>query len=200
MKPVILCDIDGVVLDWMSRFPYFMEKKGYPTEQAIRMYASGEYRTFEELFGVDSETALALATEYQESKYMGFLSPYKDALLAVNSLKHKYDFIGVTAVLDSPITHQLRKQNLEFWYPGAFTELHCVGLNKSKFEILSKFDPTVFIDDSPSHILEAQNAGHTAIRLKVDHRVDVTASLVANNWQELSNLIQWYKPSFHKAA
>lgn len=192
MKPVILCDIDGVVLDWMSRFPYFMEKKGYPTEQAIKMYASGEFRTFEDLFGVDSETAMALATEYQESKYMGFLSPYKDALLAVNSLKHKYDFIGVTAVLDSPITHELRTQNLEFWYPGAFKKLHCVGLNKSKYEILCQYEPTVFIDDSPSHILEAQNAGHTAIRLKVDHRVDVTASLVANNWQELSNLIQIY--------
>lgn len=200
MKPVILCDIDGVVLDWMSRFPYFMEKKGYPTEQAIKMYASGEFRTFEELFGVDSETAMALATEYQESKYMGFLSPYKDALLAVNSLKHKYDFIGVTAVLNSPITHELRKQNLEFWYPGAFKELHCVGLNQSKFEILSKFDHTIFIDDSPSHILEAQNAGHMAIRLKVDQRVDVTASLVANNWQELSNLIQIYQPSVHKVA
>lgn len=193
-KPVILCDIDGVVLDWMSRFPYFMEKKGYATEQAIRMYASGEYRSFEELFGVDTETALALATEYQESSFMGYLSPYKDALLAVNSLKHKYNFIGVTAVLDSPITKKLRMKNLEFWYPGAFTDLHCVGLGASKFEILSKFDPTIFIDDSPSHILEAQNAGHTAIRLKVDQRVDVTASLLASNWQEVSNLILTLKP------
>jgi FMN phosphatase YigB (HAD superfamily) len=171
-----------------------MEKKGYPTEQAIKMYASGEYRTFEELFGVDSDTAMALATEYQESKYMGFLSPFKDALLAINTLKHKYNFIGVTAVLNSPITHELRMQNLEFWYPGAFTELFCVGLNQSKFNVLSKFDPTIFIDDSPSHILEAQNAGHTAIRLKIDARVDVTASLVANNWAELSNLIQMLKP------
>lgn len=193
-KQVILCDIDGVVLDWMSRFPYFMEKKGYATEQAIRMYASGEYRSFEELFGVDSETAMALATEYQESSFMGYLSPYKDALLAVNSLKHKYDFIAVTAVLDSPITKKLRQKNLEFWYPGAFSEVHCVGLGKSKFEILSKFDPTIFIDDSPGHILEAQNAGHIAIRLKVDQRVDVTASLVASNWQEVSNLIQTLKP------
>ncbi len=195
MKPTVLLDVDGVLLDWFSRFPYFLKEKGLDTEHAIRMFANNQFSSLEELTGLSTEHATELSIEYQQSKYMKYLSPYKDALQAVNLLKHKYNFVAVTAVLDDPLTHQYRTENLDFWYPGAFSKVHCVGINQSKFEILSKYDRTVFVDDSPGHIIEAKNAGHIAIRLKVDARPDVTQSLIANNWQELSNMIQMMVPA-----
>lgn len=190
MKREVLLDVDGVLLDWFSRFPYFLKEKGLDHEHAIRMFANNQFSSLEELTGLPTEQATELSIEYQRSKYMKYLSPYKDALQVVNLLKHKYNFIAVTAVLDDPLTLQYRTENLEFWYPGAFSKVHCVGINQSKFEVLSKYDRTVFVDDSPGHIIEAKNAGHTPIRLKIDARPCVTQSLTAGNWHELNNLIQ----------
>lgn len=197
MKPVILCDVDGVVLDWMSRFPYFLEKKGIDPARAIRAYASGEFLTFQDIIGgtMGAEEAEALAIEYQESKYMSYLTAYKDALLMVNALKHKYDFVAVTAVLNSEATRTNRQANLDFWYAGAFSKVHCVGLGGSKYDVLCKYDRTVFIDDSPSHIAEAQAAGHIGIRLKVDSRPDTGLYPIAKDWYDLSNMIQTILPT-----
>lgn len=189
-KPVILCDVDGVLLDWTSRFPYFLQKKGFAHEAAIMMHANEEWKTVEELTGLESTAALELVEEYCRSKYMKYLAPYKDALIAVNHLKRYYDFVAVTAISDHPDTIQNRTDNLEFWYPNAFKEVHCVGVDGDKQAILSKYPPTVWIDDSPKHIAEGLRAGHKCIRLQRDSRANTVPSLIARDWTEISNLIQ----------
>lgn len=194
MKPVILCDVDGVLVDWFSRLPYFMEQKGMPTERAIQMYAHGHWQSVEDLTGLPRENALALCDEYSKSKYMKYLTPYKDALMAVNHLKKWYDFVAITAISNDPMAHKYRSENLEFWFPGAFKTVHCVGAEGSKYEILAKYSPTIWIEDSPNYAHQGILAGHQAIRIVRDSRIDTHPYLLANDWQEVSNLIQLLKP------
>lgn len=188
-KPIILTDVDGVLVDWFSRLPYFLKKKGLPYERAVAMYAHGHWQTIEELTGLPTPEAEALVDEYARSKYMEFLSPYKDALIAVNNLKHHYDFVAVTAISESDECYERRKANLDFWFPNAFTGLHCVGSGGDKQATLAKYEPTIWIDDTPKHISEGLRAGHKCIRLVRDSRMDVTSSFIAHNWHEISNLI-----------
>lgn len=195
MKPIILCDVDGVLLDWTSRFPYFLQKMGYDREAAIMMYATDEWKTVEELTGLVGESAINLVDSYCKSKYMRYLSPYKDALIAVNHLKKYFDFVAITAITNHPDTIQNRTENLEFWYPGAFKEVHCVGVDGNKQQILSKYDRTIWIDDSPKHIKEGIRAGHRCIRLKRDSRPDEGLCFVANDWVDIQNqILQYWGP------
>lgn len=196
MKPKILCDVDGVLLDWTSRFPYFLQKRGYATEAAIMLHATEEWKSVEELTGLGTEAARVLVDEYCRSKYMKFLSPYKDALIAVNHLKHYYDFIAITAISDHPDTKQFRTENLEFWFPGAFSEVHCVGVEGDKQVTLTKYNPTIWIDDSPRHIKEGLRAGHTCIRLARDSRPDEVPCYIAKNWVDIQNKILAFWPPY----
>lgn len=195
MKPTILVDVDGVLVDWFSRFPYFLERKGMPREKAIMMYAHSHWQTIEDLTGLPTAEAAELVDEYSRSKFMKYLTPYKDALIAVNHLKHIYDFVAVTAISNSPETIQHRTENLEFWFPGAFSKLHCVGLDGNKLEILAKYKPTVWIDDSPGYVKEGLLAGHQCIRLVRDSRMNQIPSFIAHDWAEVSNLIQQLVPT-----
>lgn len=194
MRQTILVDVDGVLLDWTSRFPYFLQKMGYDREAAIFMHATDEWKTVEELTGLDTEQALKLVDAYCRSKFMRYLSPYKDALIAVNHLKRYYDFVAVTAITNHPDTIQNRTENLEFWYPGAFKEVHCVGVDGDKQVILSKYSPTIWIDDSPKHISEGLRAGHACIRLARDSRPDVAPCFIAKDWVDIQNRILSYWP------
>lgn len=195
MKPTILVDVDGVLVDWSSQFPHFLEQKGLPHEKAIMGYAHSEWQTVEDLVWLPLDEATSLVEEYTCSEFMKRLTPYKDALLAVNQLKHIYDFVAVTAISNDPQAHQNRTENLEFWFPGAFSKVHCVGMGGNKLEILSKYDSTVWIDDSPGHIREGLMAGHKCIRLVRDSRMNQVPSFTASNWAELTNLILQLVPT-----
>lgn len=191
-KRVVLCDVDGVLLDWTSRLPYFLKQKGLPIEKAIFLHARDEYFSLAEIADVSEEEGAALNKEYSHSKFMRYLQPYRDACLWVNLLKQKYDFVAVTAIGTEENVLEMRRENLEFWFPGAFSEVIGVNYGETKLNALVKYDPTVFIDDSPKYIKEGLLAGHTCIRMIRDSRACQDPSLTARNWAEVSNLLQIY--------
>lgn len=192
-KPIILCDIDGCVLSWPSKLPEFFVKKGLDPAPAIRAYAWGEFLSPVQLTGLPKKQAFELLEEYNSSKYIKYLTPFSDAIQVVNLLKHEYNFIAVTALGRSEECVKYRKENLDFWFPGAFTEVLAVGIEESKKEYLQQFQPTFFIDDSPEHIYDAKELGHIAIRLVRDTRLDLINSIRCNNFHEIGTIIETNK-------
>lgn len=190
MKPIILQDIDGCLLEWLSKLPEFLLKKGINPHRAILSYASGEYVSPEELTGLPSTEAYRLIEEYNASDYIKYLTPFKDALSVINLVKHEFDFVAVTAIGRHESSARNRMTNLEFWFPGAFVDIHCVDIEASKLEILQSYKRTFFIDDSPSYCAEGQRAGHDTIRLVRDSRMDKVATVRCNNYFEVLNYIR----------
>jgi len=192
-KPIILCDVDGVVLEWMSKIPEFLAKRGFNPDKAIRAYSYGEFLTLSEITGLPEENAVKLIEEYNSSEWIKYLSPYKDALAVVNILKHTYDFIAVTAIGTASDCAKYRMHNLQFWYPNAFTDIHIVGINESKTDILNSYEQSIFIDDSPNYCKEGVNAGHYTIRLIRDRRIDSVPTMHAKDWFDVATLIKQYE-------
>ena len=189
MKPIILCDIDSVVLDWMSKLPEFLVKKKVDATKAIRAYAYGEFISLDEITGLPINDAIKLIEQYNCSEYMKYLTPYKDALAVVNLLKNDFNFIAVTAIGNSKLCAEYRMHNLQFWYPDAFTDIHVVGIGESKKDILKIYSPSIFIDDSPNYCEEGIDSGHFTIRLVRDRRPDTKATMHAKDWFEVATLI-----------
>ena len=190
MKQIILQDIDGCLLEWLSKLPEFLVKKGLKPDRAILSYASGEYVSPEELTGLPSDKAYALIEEYNASDYIKYLTPFKDALAVINLIKHEFDFIAVTAIGRHESSTKNRMINLDFWFPGAFSGIHCVDIEASKQEILNSYSRTFFIDDSPTYCAEGIKAGHDTIRLVRDSRMDKVGTVRCNNYYEVLNYIR----------
>lgn len=198
MKNIILCDVDGVVLEWTSKLPEFFVSKGMDPTPVLRAHAWGEDISPSDLTELPHEEAMLLIEEYNSSKYIMYLNPFKDALQVVNLLKKEFEFIAVTAIGHNPMSAEMRMKNLDFWFPGAFRDIHVVGIEDSKKSILDCYDKSIFIDDSPKHVADGKESGHFSIRLIRDSRLCLTNTIKAKNWQEIGTLIEIHKNNIYK--
>lgn len=191
-KPLILTDIDGVVLQWVSRLPEFLASKGYDTTEAQAVYDEDRWTTMEELMGdVDTETATALFNEYCSSDYLKNLDAYKDSVAIINEMKQHFDFVAITAIGLKPINKTNRVANLEALFPGAFSEVHCVDFGASKEKVLARYagkNPLFYIDDGNKHVREAMNVGINGIQFGDLNRgkdEEMKYDIKVNTWAQI---------------
>lgn len=153
-KPVIVTDVDGIVLRWASGLPFFLAEYNRDTKSAIECNIDDNFRTASELFGYDEETSKKLLVQYNNSKFIKYLQPYTDALNVINELSKDFDFVAITALGTNDTAMLNRIFNLNaFFGGGTFKEVRCVDYNESKINeylyVKKKYgnDAVCFIDD-----------------------------------------------------
>lgn len=160
MKPVIPIDVDGVVVSWQSNLPFFAAEHNIPTDRILDMMVDEKFRTMSDIFGCDEELADKLMRQYNSSKWIRGLKPYDDALVVINRLKHKYDFVAITALGKSAECCLNRIANLNILFPSAFVEVMTVDVGESKvhryLEAKKKYGDRMvcFVDDLASNLEE----------------------------------------------
>ncbi|QLA10684.1 hypothetical protein TH2_118 [Shewanella phage Thanatos-2] len=159
MKPLILTDIDGVIIQWQSALSYFALKHNLPTDRIIQVLTSEEFVSPSDLFGCSEEEGKKLIELYNSSDFIRYLAAYRDALIVINRMKQTYDFIGVTALGTSIQTKLNRRFNLNALFPSAFIDIKLCEYNDSKSELLkvtreeySDRNIVAYIDDLPNHV------------------------------------------------
>lgn len=153
MKPVIPIDIDGVAIQWQSNLPFFAAEHNIPTDRILDMVVDEKFRSMSEIFGCDDELASKLMRQYNASKWIRGLKAYDDALVVINRLKHKYDFVAITAIGKSAECCLNRIANLNILFPSAFIDVMTVDIGESKvnryLEAKKKYGERMvcFVDD-----------------------------------------------------
>jgi hypothetical protein len=195
-RPVILTDIDGILVSWASGLPFFAAKHNMPTDVMIEMCVDERFRPMSEIFGCSEEFAEKLMFEYNNSSFIRYLQGYSDALVVVNRLKAKYDFVGITALGNTPAASLNRIANLNILFPSAFKDLMVVNYNESKtgryLEAKKKYGDRIvcFIDDLSMNLEDAHNVMST---LPLIHMIrgqrDVPKCKVKtmSNWFDVEN-------------
>lgn len=162
-KPVILTDIDGIAIKWQSGLPFFLSKHNMPTDVALQMVTDEKFRDMMEIFGCDRQLANILLEEYNNSSFIRYLNAYDDALVVINRMKAKYDFVAVTALGTTPTASLNRIANLNTLFPSAFKEVMVVGYGESKvhryLEAKAKYGERLvcFVDDLPGNLNDCHN-------------------------------------------
>ena len=153
-KPVIVTDVDGIVLRWASGLPFFLAEYNRDTKAAIECNICDDFKTASELFGYDEETSKKLLVQYNNSKFIKYLQPYTDALNVINELSKDFDFVAITALGTNDTAMLNRIFNLNaFFGGGTFKEVRCVDYNESKINeylyVKKKYgnDAICFVDD-----------------------------------------------------
>ncbi|AIA64843.1 hypothetical protein AVV44_gp044 [Cronobacter phage S13] len=159
-KKVIPIDIDGVAVQWQSNLPFFAAEHNIPTDRILNMMVDEKFRSMSEIFGCDDELADRLMRQYNSSKWIRGLKPYDDALIVINRLKHKYDFVAITAIGKSAESCLNRIANLNILFPSAFVDVMCVDVGESKvsryLEAKKKYGDRMvcFVDDLAGNLEE----------------------------------------------
>ena len=159
----ILTDVDGVVLNWLDGWTAWMDKEGYKVVNEHEYKQSIRY-------DIDQELADQLVKTFNESAWMGFLKPLRDAVPVIDDmLCEHYHFEAITSLSTDHWAGELRRMNLErFFGRSAFRRVRCIETGGDKDDILREYDRGHWwIEDKPENALAGLEAGHRPIL--IDH-------------------------------
>ena len=186
MRKQILIDCDGVLLEWSNTFIEYMK-----TEENSA-YLGGLIRyNIENFFDMPKDAVIDKIIKFNDGHWrFGTLTPYKDATKAISILAELgYSFVVITSCSTESKVVNLRRANLYNIYGDVFEKIHCIGLYKSKIEMLQQYEPTFWIEDTLSHAIDGANIGHKAILLNHEWNQDNIENSDAvhrcMNWAEI---------------
>ena len=158
----ILSDVDGCLLDWLSRFTDYMQREGFEAHlDEPNQYDLGAF------FNISTEEVHERIGMFNNGHWtFGTLQAYDGAQEAIKILSDlDYTFVAVTSCSDKPQVADLRRANLFNIFGDVFEEVHCIGIHQDKSPILESYEPTFWIEDKFPHAVSGAEAGHKAIIL-----------------------------------
>lgn len=158
-KPVVVVDVDGVLLNWQSHLIPFCMKNGLDTKKAEMII---DTEAFLNPFGDECcEKAQRMIRKYNASDYMEILDPYSDAyhFFRNNSCKD-FDFILCTAMSEKEEDINKRIKNIKNTFGDIFKTIFYCDTMSDKVELYKEIKdtfgvPVAFIDDKPSNLDDA---------------------------------------------
>lgn len=216
---IIFTDIDGVILDWSSNLPFYLNNMGMKTDHIVDLLANGNtgeaHWSPKSLFpeSESDDSALQLLIGYCQSPYMATLSSWMDSLKVVNQLVTEgYKFVGITALTNDELSVARRKKNIDALFPSAFLEVVHVGVGQSKedafIELFGKYGvPLCYVDDRLVHLNEYSRAvekfgktDYTTWEFNlVEHTLEIQPisdkenMFTSNSWFDIKNKIDAIK-------
>ena len=187
-KNLILTDCDGVLLNWENSFIAWMTEQGFsadPTNSSYDMHKR---------FGERKAKIKQLVREFNNSAWIGFLKPHKDAVFGVTELASKgWRFGAITSLSEDEYAKKLREYNLEQLFGDVFDFVTCVDTGADKDEALLPYKDSglYWIEDKPENAKLGVDFGLNTIMLRHQHNANFSYDgvHVVDNWAQIVNYI-----------
>ena len=193
---LILTDCDGVLLDWEYRFKQFMDEKGFTLADDYQTKYSVNDR-FVEVENKDH--GRQLVTEFNESAWVGWIPPFRDAMKYVKKLNEEHGYLlgVITSLSTNPYATTLRQENLvRVFGENAFDFIRCIETGADKDEELMMFHNTEcwWIEDKVENAECGLKFSLKPILLEHDHNKEYSINpnpkvRTAKNWKDIYNII-----------
>lgn len=186
-EKLILTDVDGVLLDWIGGFEYYMN-----STYGLRTIDDTSY-ALDRRFGVPKENELALIQDFNHSPAIGQLNPFRDAVEYVGKLKADgYKFIVITSLSKHDESCAWRIENLRRVYgDDTFADYVFLDIGEHKNDALAKFEGTglPWIEDLPKNAMDGHRIGLDTYLVNHSYNADFDADTHrlrrVNNWSEI---------------
>ena len=200
LEKMLLCDIDGVLLNWADGFNDWIHDYKHPADQDknfIKDNVKDNTYCIAERYGIPLDTITYYIKMFNESNSFSSLKPLdKTVPHFVHNLNHAGWKIQTVSSYSETVNARIaRIENLNKYFPTSIH--HQIGLDKSKLELLKhlKTDTQremVFIDDKPDNVQDGIDAGiETFLLLTSYNKTDKLANTHGRTWPEIyTNLIQ----------
>jgi uncharacterized HAD superfamily protein len=185
-KPVLLTDVDGVILDWVKTFGEFAVSKGFK----LNMPHPTSWE-MNEWFGATTEQIRALITEMNSSEIFERIPAFTDAQKVLPQLAEKYDLVAITSCSNDPITHQRRVKNLEL-VDVKFKEVHCLNFNESKKTLLKEYPTTLWVEDRFEGAESGVETGHKSFLINRSYNLHQHHAKIVkvDSWHQIQALLK----------
>ena len=177
---IILTDIDDTLLKFAEPFQnWTIEKKGFDYLKFIRDCSS-----IDQAINCKPEDIDPLILEFSHLPRFLDLPPEPCAQHVLPVLHRMgYQFVAISACLTSPTIAAGRRRNLERCFGVPFIAVHCIGLHNSKTEVLSAYEPTLWVEDNRVQALAGAAVGHETLLLdRVSNRSDAINLTRIKDW------------------
>ena len=181
----ILADVDGVLLDWETSFDAWMQKNGYTVVEPTN------YKQFVR-YGITKEESDRNVKIFNESAWIGYLKPLRDAVDVVHQFaSYNWHIECITSLSTDKFAGMLRTTNLEEMFGrGTIRRVRCIDTGADKDDILKEYEPGHWwIEDKPENCEAGLRAGHKPILMSHRYNEDYNGCIRVQNWQEIFNII-----------
>jgi len=182
----ILTDVDGVLLNWEDAFTAWMAKRGYSVTN------ENHYNQYTR-YNITKEESDELVSKFNESAWIGWLRPLRDATLTVPKFIEKgFSFECITSLSDDYYAGELRKFNLRQHFNNNISACRCIAQGADKDDILKEYEPGHWwIEDKPKNCEAGLNAGHRVILINHSYNEHYKNKDVycVNSWSQIYQLI-----------
>lgn len=164
-KPVIVTDVDAVLLDWLKGFTLFLNSKDINTDHIQPFIGTTKFIETPLITKIDCEqTNSLLLREFSKSVFLKNLESFQqDSAQHLKELSKDFDFIALSCISKNGKIKKERTLNLQKNYGDIFLDVLCIGYGQSKEPYLAKlkesYNVCAFVDDRMKHIQESISAG-----------------------------------------
>ena len=175
----LLVDCDGCLLDFDRAFNQYAKRIGIK-EKPLGIHTRIAYN-------LTKKEQYDWLREFTKEPEFSEMRTISGSYQALSWFKDQGYFNIVITNWDYPN----RYHNLKAQFGNTIDAVHLNGFGNSKKEFLSRFKPTIFIEDDPKKAVEGLECGHTCFLLKTDinHGDCPSGIKLVNNWFEIIDIV-----------
>jgi hypothetical protein len=164
IRPLLLTDADGVLLDFVQGFSRYIGSLGYDISHTKRFWKTSQHTTFKHLMNIDDpKRAEQVKAGFYQSNAVAKLPILQPELAHIIPYLSKHvDIVCLTCIGRAQPLVDARTQNLYDLFGDSFKAIHCLDYGESKLPLLlhyKKQNPLAYLDDRQVHVSEALQAG-----------------------------------------
>lgn len=158
-KPIMALDVDGVLLNYMESFDKAAEIYFKKPIQVHYDDLSLEHYNLQKRIKASNRDIKNILQYMIDSEMYANLNPLPGVKEALKNIREMgFDIQLATAIPES--AKNLRLKNLKEALDFVPNEIYCVGMGKSKKEIIQHIKPDVYIDDRLEYLASAPHVYH----------------------------------------
>lgn len=189
MTPII-CDCDGVLLNWERGFRWWLQDKGIQTDPK----GPTSWNTDEWV----GQPALPLVRQFNASEKFSTLAAMPQAVTTVRWLsKRGHPLFVLTSCSSEAKVVARRRDNLHRFFGPIFGEIVCLDLGETKAGHLERLHkthgPCIWVEDHPGHGLDGHLLGHRVFMKRHLHNRSAETEHCpltwVSDWQEIKSHI-----------
>lgn len=188
---IILTDADGVLLDWEYSFDVWMRQHGFNKVPGGNLKYNIGTR-----YGIEPDQGKKLIKIFNESAFMGFLPPLRDAMYYVKRLHEEHGFVFhcITSLTKDENAQELRRMNLKKLFgETAFEKFVFLDTGADKDDALEPYrDSGLFwIEDKIVNCEVGLNLNLKPLLVEHGHNMDYNNPDIprVRNWREIYSRI-----------
>lgn len=185
MNKTILTDVDGVILDFLGAFEQWVIQQGYD----INENAIGHDFDLSLAFKDDVD-AIQVIRDFFNTDMASNLMPLRESNIHLGELNDNgYDFIAITACPNLDDVLENRKNNIKNAIGFDFKQIIGAGFLSGKKDILSRYSPSVWVEDNLDHAIIGAELGHQVFLIDHPYNQGKGQFTRVNCWEEIKYTI-----------